>query len=100
LVGVKKEVLPLSFFEKSFKIPKAVGCQNCNLTGYRGRVGIFETFLIDDEMERFILTNPSIVDMRNLATKKGMILMHQDGLIKVLEGMTTIEEVERVAGKE
>jgi len=63
-------------------------------------VGIFETFLIDDEMERFILTNPSIVDMRNLAIKKGMILMHQDGLIKVLEGITTIEEVERVAGEE
>jgi type II secretory ATPase GspE/PulE/Tfp pilus assembly ATPase PilB-like protein len=100
LAGVKKEVLPPSFFEKSFKIPKAVGCQNCNLTGYRGRVGIFETFLVDDEMERFILTNPSIVDMKRLAIKKGMVLMHQDGLMKVLEGITTIEEVERVAGAE
>jgi len=100
LVGVKRDVLPPSFFEKSFKIPKAVGCQNCNLTGYRGRVGIFETFLIDDEMERFILTNPSIVDMRELAIKRGMILMRQDGLMKVLEGVTTIEEVERVAGEE
>jgi len=100
LAGVKKEILPPSFFEKSFKIPRAVGCQNCNLTGYRGRVGIFETFLVDDEMERFILTNPSIVDMRELAIKRGMILMRQDGLMKVLEGVTTIEEVERVAGEE
>jgi type II secretory ATPase GspE/PulE/Tfp pilus assembly ATPase PilB-like protein len=99
LAGVKKEILPPSFFEKSFKIPRAVGCQNCNLTGYRGRVGIFETFLVDDEMERFILTNPSIVDMRELAIKRGMILMRQDGLMKVLEGVTTIEEVERVAGE-
>jgi type II secretory ATPase GspE/PulE/Tfp pilus assembly ATPase PilB-like protein len=99
LAGVKKEVLPPSFFKENFKIPKAVGCENCNFTGYRGRIGIFETFLVDDEMERFILTNPSIVDMRNLAIKKGMVLMHQDGLIKVLEGITTIEEVERVTGE-
>jgi type II secretory ATPase GspE/PulE/Tfp pilus assembly ATPase PilB-like protein len=99
LAGVKKEVLPPVFFEEKFKIPKAVGCQNCNFTGYRGRVGIFETFLVDDEMERFILTNPSIVDMRELAIKRGMILMRQDGLMKVLEGVTTIEEVERVAGE-
>jgi len=100
LAGVKKVVLPPSFFTSSIKIPKAVGCQNCNLTGYRGRVGIFETFLVDDEMERFILTNPSNVDMRELAIKRGMILMHRDGLIKVLEGVTTIEEVERVTGEE
>jgi type II secretory ATPase GspE/PulE/Tfp pilus assembly ATPase PilB-like protein len=100
LAGIKKEILPKTFFEEKLKIPKAVGCQNCNFTGYRGRVGIFETFLVDDEMERFILTNPSIVDMKNLAIKKGMVLMHQDGLIKVLEGITTIEEVERVAGTE
>ena len=100
LAGVKKEILPPVFFDEKFKVPKVKGCQNCNLTGYRGRVGIFETFLVDDEMERFILTNPSIVDMKRSAIKKGMVLMHQDGLIKVLEGITTIEEVERVTGEE
>ncbi len=99
LAKVKKETLPLSFFDPKLKIPQAKGCENCNLTGYRGRVGIYETFLVDDEMERFILTSPSIVDMRELAIKKGMVLMHQDGLIKVLEGITTIEEVERVTGE-
>jgi type II secretory ATPase GspE/PulE/Tfp pilus assembly ATPase PilB-like protein len=99
LAGVKKEILPPAFFAKDFKIPKAVGCKECNSTGYRGRVGIYETFLIDDEMERFILTSPSIVAMRELAIKKGMILMQQDGLIKVLEGTTTLDEIERVAGE-
>jgi type II secretory ATPase GspE/PulE/Tfp pilus assembly ATPase PilB-like protein len=99
LAKVKKEILPPSFFSPKLKIPKAVGCENCNFTGYRGRIGIYETFLVDDEMERFILTNPSIVDMRELAIKKGMVLMRQDGLIKVLEGITTIEEVERVTGE-
>ena len=99
LAKVKKEILPPSFFDSKLKIPQACGCPDCNFTGYRGRIGIYETFLVDDEMERFILTSPSIVDMRELAIKKGMVLMHQDGLIKVLEGITTIEEVERVTGE-
>ncbi len=100
LAKVKKEILPPAFFKSNFKIPKAVGCEDCNFTGYRGRIGIYEAFIVDDEMERFILKSPSIVDMRELAIKKGMVPMYQDGLIKVLEGITTIEEVERVAGQE
>lgn len=99
LKGVKKEILPPAFFAPGLKIPKNQGCPDCDFTGYKDRVGIFETFLIDDEMERFILTNPSVVDMKELAIKKGMVLMHQDGLIKVLERITTIEEVERVTGE-
>jgi len=99
LARIKKEVLPSNFFDPKLKIPKPIGCENCNFTGYRGRIGVYETFLVDDEMEKFILTSPSIVAMRELAIKKGMVLMRQDGLIKVLEGITTIEEVERVAGE-
>lgn len=99
LAGVKKEILPPAFFDSNLKIPQAIGCENCNFTGYRGRIGVYETFLVDDEMEKFILTNPSIVALKELAIKKGMVLMRQDGLIKVLEGLTTIEEVERVTGE-
>jgi len=50
-------------------------------------------------MEKFILTNPSIVDLRNKAIEKGMVLMHVDGYIKVLMGLTTVEEVERVTAE-
>jgi type II secretory ATPase GspE/PulE/Tfp pilus assembly ATPase PilB-like protein len=78
------------------KIPKAVGCKNCNFTGFRGRVGIFEALLVDEEMENFILKGPSISALKEMAIKKGMVTMYQDGLLKVLEGITTIEEVERV----
>jgi len=99
LKGVPKEILPSSFSNPKLKIPQAVGCKNCNSTGYRGRIGIYETFLIDDKMEKFILTSPSIVDIRESAIKNGMVLMHQDGLIKVLEGVTTIEEIERATGE-
>jgi type II secretory ATPase GspE/PulE/Tfp pilus assembly ATPase PilB-like protein len=82
------------FFDK---IPKAEGCKECNFTGYKGRMGIYEFFLVDEEMENFILKEPSIADMRKKAIEKGMVPMYQDGLLKVLEGITTIEEVERVA---
>jgi len=99
LTGVKKEILPPSFFQARPKIAQAKGCEFCNFTGYKGRIGIFETFLVDDQMEKFILTLPSIVAMKESAIKKGMVLMNQDGLIKVLEGTTTLEEIERVAGE-
>jgi type II secretory ATPase GspE/PulE/Tfp pilus assembly ATPase PilB-like protein len=80
------------------KIPKAVGCKECNNTGYKGRVGLFEAFKVDDAMERFIQTKPSIADLKEKAVKAGMVTMKQDGIIKVLRGITTLEEVERVAG--
>ena len=100
LKNVPEKILPVPFSKlKSVKIPKVRGCKDCNYTGYKGRIGIFETFLVDDEMERFILSSPSISAMRDLAIKKGMLLMKTDGLIKVLQGITTIEEVERVAGE-
>ena len=82
------------------KIPKAVGCKHCNFTGHRGRTGVYEAFLIDDELEKFILTSPSIAALREKAVRKGMVTMYQDGIIKVIKGITTIEEVERVTGEE
>jgi type II secretory ATPase GspE/PulE/Tfp pilus assembly ATPase PilB-like protein len=98
LRGIPKDI-KIPELRVGLKIPKAKGCKDCNFTGYRGRLGIFEVFLVDDEMEKFILKNPSTAAFREKATKKGMIPMHQDGLIKVLEGLTTIEEVERVTGE-
>ncbi|MFH1575767.1 MAG: GspE/PulE family protein [Candidatus Nealsonbacteria bacterium] len=85
---------------KNIKIPQTKGCEHCNGTGYKGRIGIFEAFLIDDKMEKFISTSPSISDLREKAVKGGMTTMKEDGLMKVLEGITTLEEVERVAGEE
>jgi len=82
----------------SIKIPEVKGCEECNNTGYRGRVGIFETFQVDDEMEKFIQTKPSIAALRKKAVDMGMVTMKQDGIIKVLKGVTTLEEVERVVG--
>lgn len=71
-------------------------CAECNFTGYRGRLGIFEFFVMDTELEKFILKSPAISEMRELATKKGMVTMLQDGYLKVLDGQTSLEEVQRV----
>ena len=75
---------------------KEKGCEFCNFTGYKGRQGLFEAFLVDSEMEKFILTNPPVSSIRDLAIKKGMTTMYQSGLIDVALGDTTLEEVKRV----
>jgi len=75
---------------------KEGGCQACNFIGYKGRQGLFEAFLVDAEMEKFILTSPPVSAVRDLAIKKGMITMYQSGLIDVVNGVTTFDEVLRV----
>ena len=95
-LGVLGKKIKIPKLSKNLKIPRVQGCKFCNFTGYKGRIGIFEFFLKDDEMENFILKSPSITDLRKIARKKGMVLMREDGLIKVLQGMTTLEEIKRV----
>ena len=83
--------------DENLKIAEAKGCSVCNNTGYKGRIAIFEAFLVGPELENFILSSPSVSALKKKAVEQGMITMHQDGLIKVLEGLSTIEEIERVA---
>jgi type II secretory ATPase GspE/PulE/Tfp pilus assembly ATPase PilB-like protein len=85
--------------ENKITIYKAKGCENCNLTGYQGRIGIFEAFSIDDEIEKIILKSPAIIEIKELIIKKGMITMLQDGYLKVIEGIIDMAEIERVLGK-
>jgi general secretion pathway protein E len=75
------------------------GCRSCNFTGYRGRIGIFEAFFVDDEMEEVIQQSPTIPALRRKARSKGMVLMYHDGLIRVMNKITTLEEVHRVAAR-
>jgi len=98
LKNIPKNLIPFAFNEE-IKIPNAKGCKYCNFTGYRDRIGIFEAFLVDDEIEKFILTNPSIAALRKKIIEKGMLKMEQDSLIKVLQGITTLKELERVVGE-
>lgn len=81
---------------KTLQIPRAKGCKQCNMTGYKGRVGIFEAIAVDDKMEEFILSSDSISALKAFAKKQGMIPMFDDGIGKVVQGITTIQEVQRV----
>lgn len=84
---------------KDIQIAEIRGCKKCNNTGYKGRVGIFETLQVNSDMENFILTSPSSSDIKEKAIENGMTTLYQDGLIKVINCETTIEEVNRVAFK-
>jgi type IV pilus assembly protein PilB len=91
--------VPKPDFEKTtIREASKEGCAYCNFTGYKGRIGVFELFVVDDAMEKVILKTPSIVEIKESAIKSGMVLMKQDGLLKVLQGTTTMEEVERILG--
>ncbi|OIO46115.1 hypothetical protein COX24_02330 [bacterium (Candidatus Gribaldobacteria) CG23_combo_of_CG06-09_8_20_14_all_37_87_8] len=82
------------------KVLTAQGCESCNQIGYKGRIGVYEFLLVDDEMENFINKGPSIVNLKAEAKRKGMTTMLQDGLIKTLKRITTLKEVSKEVGKE
>ncbi len=85
--GEQRDLEKLSF-------SKGKGCDACGGSGYKGRVGIYEIFTMSPEIEKVILSgNVSEYQMQDIAVKQGMITMAQDGLLKALDGLTTVEEV-------
>jgi general secretion pathway protein E len=72
------------------------GCIQCKRTGYRGRTGIHELLVVDDEVRTLVMKNGDAATIRRAATARGMTTLRQDGADKVVEGMTTIEEILRV----
>ena len=78
------------------EIFKAKGCKKCNLTGYRGRMAIVELLRIDAEMDALIARRAHLDELKTVAVKKGFITLAEDGIRRVLEGYTSLEEVMRV----
>jgi type IV pilus assembly protein PilB len=74
---------------------KGRGCEKCNNTGYKGRVGLYEVMEITEELRELILVGASSLELRRKAVEEGMITLRGSGLLKVKQGMTTIEEVVR-----
>ncbi|MBI2314661.1 type II/IV secretion system protein [Candidatus Daviesbacteria bacterium] len=79
------------------KLFKGKGCARCGNTGYLGRTGIFEVLIVSDQMANLILERASSSSIEQLSRENGMVTMKQDGYLKTLEGVTTMEEVLRVA---
>ena len=81
----------LKFFEGK-------GCTKCGDTGYKGRIGIYEIFTMDKEIEALTLSgNVSEYQMKDITHKTGMVNMAQDGMLKAVEGITSVSEVMRVS---
>jgi type IV pilus assembly protein PilB len=90
----------------SIKIPSDIksiyrsnGCSKCNFIGYSGRIGIYEMFSMTPNIEKIILKNISSSEVMAAAKEDGMITMQEDGVLKALQGMTSLEEVRRVTGE-
>ncbi len=82
--------------DSSTEIFEAGKCDKCGNSGYAGRIGVYEAFLISKEMEKLILKSPAASEMEELAVKDGMITMLQDAYLKLLEGITSLSEIERI----
>ncbi len=92
----KKYKTDLEIKPEDKKMFSGAGCAKCNGTGYKGRFGIFELLPLSEPIQQLAIKRASSTDILNQALKEGMITMKQDGILKVLRGQTTMEEVYRV----
>lgn len=91
-----KKIQPSLKIEMPTELPVAKGCEICSHTGYKGRVSIIEVLDVDNEMRNLILEKSSSTKMIEAARRKGMLTMYEDGILKVIAGITSMEEVHRV----
>lgn len=80
-----------------FMLYKGVGCEKCDHTGFLGRIGIFEVLRVTEKIAKFIMERADATTIEKSSIEDGMIIMKQDGYLKVLDSVTTLEEVIRVA---
>jgi type II secretory ATPase GspE/PulE/Tfp pilus assembly ATPase PilB-like protein len=78
------------------KIYRPKGCEKCNYFGYKGRTTVSEVLIMDKEIEKLISFNALSSEIKEKAVEKGMLTMYQDGILNVLEGKTTMEEINRI----
>ncbi|MFC1645198.1 GspE/PulE family protein [Patescibacteria group bacterium] len=105
-IGTIKKIISIISPKSKVEIPKnidklyrAKGCPNCHNLGYKGRLGIFEIMTISEKIEKMILDMAGETELTEAALEEGMITMAQDGIIKALQGLTSLEEVWRVTGQ-
>lgn len=101
-----KEILSIISPKAKLDIPKnsdtlwnPKGCAECKFTGYQGRIGIFEAFTITKDIEQIILDLGTEAELTRAAIEDGMVTMVQDGILKALRGITSLEEIWRVTGQ-
>jgi len=98
---LEKNLIGLGHLAKGQKLTKVLfyrgrGCQQCDNSGYKGRLGIYETLEVNEEISEMITKRAEKEEINSAAIKNGMLTIVQDGFIKAKQGITTIEEVLRV----
>src|SRR5581483_11454765 len=83
---------------KEFKIFEAKGCEKCGNIGYKGRVAIFEFLRITEEVGQLVYKEASEAAVKEIARKEGIVMLQEDGLLKIIEGISTFDEVIRTTG--
>ncbi|WP_165006782.1 type IV-A pilus assembly ATPase PilB [Neisseria yangbaofengii] len=78
---------------KDWQMYRPVGCDSCRGKGFKGRIGVYEVMPITEEMQRVIMDNGTEVDIQNMAYQEGMVDLRRAGLLKVMQGLTSLEEV-------
>ena len=83
--------------EKAMKFYKGKGCKECGDSGYKGRTGVYEVFVMTSEIEKMVLSGEvAEADVKTVTQKAGMVSMVQDGMLKALDGITSVDEIFRV----
>jgi len=90
---IDKEKYEISTSGKKYE---SVGCKDCSGIGYKGRIAVCEAILVDEEIEKLIRTAPGEREVREAARPQGIMNLKEDGIVKVLNGVTSLDELKRV----
>jgi type IV pilus assembly protein PilB len=100
--ALEREMPYISRYRPQVEMPKqlfrASGCEKCTFTGYKGRISIYEGILMDAAIEVILRENPSEREIKDAASPQGILDMRQDGIVKAIRGVTSLEEIDRVVG--
>ena len=98
IIELRKTLGPLlTLRDDQIRFYRGEGCDICGHSGYAGRIGVFEVLPITDSIAKLLLAKSDAADIEVQAVKEGMITMKQDGYLKVIEGISTMDEILRVA---
>ncbi|MDP1625358.1 MAG: GspE/PulE family protein [bacterium] len=93
---VDKSEIPPEIAGGTTKLWKSVGCDKCNMTGYKGRIGVYEGIITTPDIDKALQVESNADDIQKAAISQGILTLTQDGVLKALRGITTIDELERV----
>jgi general secretion pathway protein E len=91
--AIERELYAREMSQELTTVYKGTGCHLCANTGYHGRIGVFEMLVISEEIQKKLVSNAPVGELREQAFRGGIYTMKRDGMLKIKEGVTTFEEV-------